>query len=196
LMLADQMITILEYIHTNNVLHRDFKPENFLMGIGGDSNVLHLIDFGLAIEYRNSSTGKHILYRKHNDLIIGTLRFASHNAHLGDEQSRRDDLESIGYLLIFLMRGDLPWLIGLKADTKTERQNKIWEKKMSTSTKELCEGYPVEFQLYLKYCRDLSFDETPDYKYLRQLFRLLFKRLNYERDFMFDWSEMKKEEQE
>ena len=189
LMMADQMIGRIEYVHNKNFIHRDVKPDNFLMGIGRHCNKLFLIDFGLAKKYRDSRTHTHIPYREDKNLT-GTARYASINAHLGIEQSRRDDMESLGYVLMYFNRGSLPWQ-GLKAATKKQKYEKISEKKMSTPVEVLCKGFPAEFAMYLNYCRGLSFDEAPDYMYLRQLFRILFRTLSYQYDYVFDWTMLK-----
>jgi serine/threonine protein kinase len=130
LMLADQMITRIEFMHSKGYLHRDIKPDNFLMGLGRKANQVYIIDFGLAKRYRDSTTNRHIPYRENKNLT-GTARYASCNTHLGIEQSRRDDLESLGYVLLYFLRGSLPWQ-GLKAATKTQKYDKICEKKIST----------------------------------------------------------------
>src|SRR6218665_4170526 len=189
LMLADQMIGDIEYVHNKNFIHRDIKPDNFVMGIGRHCNRVYLIDFGLAKKYRDTRTRAHIPYREDKNLT-GTARYASINAHLGIEQSRRDDLESLGHVLMYFNRGSLPWQ-GLKAATKKQKYEKISEKKMSTQVELLCKGFPTEFVMYLNYCRGLRFDEAPDYMYLRQLFRILFRTLNYNYDYVFDWTMLK-----
>uniref|UniRef100_T1KC20 Casein kinase I isoform alpha n=2 Tax=Tetranychus urticae TaxID=32264 RepID=T1KC20_TETUR len=189
LMLADQMIGRIEFVHNKNFIHRDIKPDNFLMGIGRHCNKLFLIDFGLAKKYRDSRSRQHIAYREDKNLT-GTARYASINAHLGIEQSRRDDMESLGYVLMYFNRGSLPWQ-GLKAATKKQKYEKISEKKMSTSIEMLCKGFPAEFSMYLSYCRGLRFEEAPDYMYLRQLFRILFRTLNHSYDYIFDWTMLK-----
>ncbi|XP_077992025.1 casein kinase I-like [Glandiceps talaboti] len=186
LMLADQMINRIEYVHNRNLIHRDIKPDNFLMGIGRHCNQLYLIDFGLSKKYRDSRSKQHIPYRDDKNLT-GTARYASINAHLGIEQSRRDDLESMGYVLMYFNRTSLPWQ-GLKAATKKQKYEKIKEKKMSTPVEVLCKGHPQEFSIYLNYCRGLRFEETPDYMYLRQLFRILFRTQNFQYDYSFDWT--------
>jgi casein kinase 1, alpha len=168
-MLVDQMIGRLEFMHMKCFIHRDIKPDNFLMGIGRHCNKLFIIDFGLAKKYRDFRTRNHILYREDKNLT-GTARYASINAHLGIEQSRRDDMESLGYVMMYFNRGTLPWQ-GLKATNKKQKYEKISEKKMSTPVEVLCKGYPAEFAMYLNYCRSLRFEEGPDYMYLRQLFR-------------------------
>lgn len=189
LMLADQMIGRIEYVHNKNFIHRDIKPDNFLMGIGRHCNKVFLIDFGLAKKYRDNRTRQHIPYREDKNLT-GTARYASINAHLGIEQSRRDDMESLGYVLMYFNRGCLPWQ-GLKAATKKQKYEKISEKKMSTPVEILCKGYASEFAMYLNYCRGLRFEEAPDYMYLRQLFRILFRTLNHQYDYVFDWTILK-----
>lgn len=189
LMLADQMISRVEYVHNKNFIHRDIKPDNFLMGNGKSCNKVYFIDFGLAKKYRDNRTHQHIPYREDKNLT-GTARYASINAHLGREQSRRDDLESLGYVLMYFNRTSLPWQ-GLKAVTKKQKYEKISEKKVSTPVEVLCRGFPAEFAMYLNYCRNLQFTDTPDYMYLRQLFRILFRTLNYQYDYVFDWTMLK-----
>jgi casein kinase 1 len=186
LMIADQMIRRLEYIHSKNFIHRDIKPDNFLIGPPGrKANQVFIIDFGLAKKYRDVKTHKHIDYREHKSLT-GTARYASIGTHLGIEQSRRDDLEALGYVLLYLIKGSLPWQ-GLKAQNKNSKYERIAEKKLSTSVDVLCKGLPPEFATYLNYCKSLRFEDTPDYAYLRKLYRDVFVRERYEYDCVFDW---------
>uniref|UniRef100_A0A672Q7T6 non-specific serine/threonine protein kinase n=1 Tax=Sinocyclocheilus grahami TaxID=75366 RepID=A0A672Q7T6_SINGR len=189
LLLADQMISRIEYIHSKNFIHRDIKPDNFLMGLGKKGNLVYIIDFGLAKKYRDARTHQHIPYRENKNLT-GTARYASINTHLGIEQSRRDDLESLGYVLMYFNLGSLPWQ-GLKAATKRQKYERISEKKMSTPIEVLCKGYPSEFSNYMNFCRSLRFDDKPDYSYLRQLFRNLFHRQGFSYDYVFDWNMLK-----
>uniref|UniRef100_A0A674N1D0 non-specific serine/threonine protein kinase n=1 Tax=Takifugu rubripes TaxID=31033 RepID=A0A674N1D0_TAKRU len=189
LLLADQMISRIEYIHSKNFIHRDVKPDNFLMGLGKKGNLVYIIDFGLAKKYRDARTHQHIPYRENKNLT-GTARYASINTHLGIEQSRRDDVESLGYVLMYFNLGSLPWQ-GLKAATKRQKYERISEKKMSTPIEVLCKGYPSEFSTYLNLCRSLRFDDKPDYSYLRQLFRTLFHRQGFSYDYVFDWNMLK-----
>ncbi|ELR19950.1 Casein kinase I, partial [Acanthamoeba castellanii str. Neff] len=175
----------IEYVHSKNFIHRDIKPDNFLVGLEAKSNQVNLIDFGLAKKYRDSRSHVHIPYRENKNLT-GTARYASINTHLGIEQSRRDDLEAIGYVLMYFARGNLPWQ-GLKATTKKEKYERISEKKITTSVEQLCKGFPAEFATYLNYARSLRFDDTPDYTYLRKLFRDLFIREGFEYDCVYDW---------
>ncbi|TKY72817.1 Casein kinase I isoform delta [Spatholobus suberectus] len=189
LMLADQMINRVEFVHSKSFLHRDIKPDNFLMGLGRRANQVYCIDFGLAKKYRDSSTHQHIPYRENKNLT-GTARYASMNTHLGIEQSRRDDLESLGYVLMYFLRGSLPWQ-GLKAGTKKQKYERISEKKVSTPIEALCRGYPTEFASYFHYCRSLRFDDRPDYAYLKRIFRDLFIREGFQFDYVFDWTILK-----
>ncbi|XP_014777672.1 casein kinase I isoform X1 [Octopus bimaculoides] len=189
LLLADQLISRIEYIHSKNFIHRDVKPDNFLMGLGKKGNLVYIIDFGLAKKYRDPRSHQHISYRENKNLT-GTARYASINTHLGIEQSRRDDMESLGYVFMYFLRGSLPWQ-GLKAATKRQKYERISEKKMSTPIEELCKGFPSEFATYLNFCRSLRFDDKPDYSYLRQLFRNLFHRQGFTYDYVFDWNLLK-----
>eukprot|EP00913_Durusdinium_trenchii_P032151 g30106.t1 len=150
------------------------------------SHILYLIDFGLAKKYRDSKCN-HIPY-KDNKSMTGTARYASVNAHRGIEQSRRDDIEAIGYVLIYFSRGQLPWQ-GFQAATKEEKYHKIMECKQSTSVETLCKGCPSIFIPYMNYAKALRFEDRPDYAYLRRLFKELFSKEGYENDGIFDWSQ-------
>ncbi|KAH3903463.1 related to casein kinase-1 hhp1 [Saccharomycodes ludwigii] len=186
IMLAIQMISRVQYIHGRSFIHRDIKPDNFLLGNGRRASTVHIIDFGLSKKYRDFNTHNHIPYRENKNLT-GTARYASLNTHLGIEQSRRDDLESLGYVLIYFAKGSLPWQ-GLKADTKRQKYDRIMQKKMEITMDALCTGLPVEFVQYMQYCRNLTFDDRPDYIYLERLFKDLAVKLEYHNDHLFDWT--------
>ncbi|EPS66934.1 hypothetical protein M569_07842, partial [Genlisea aurea] len=132
---------------------------------------------------------------RENKNLTGTARYASCNTHLGIEQSRRDDLESLGYVLLYFLRGSLPWQ-GLKAATKKQKYDKICEKKLSTPIEVLCKSHAVEFASYFHYCHSLTFDQRPDYGFLKRLFRELFAREGYQFDYVFDWTILKYQQAE
>eukprot|EP00933_Yihiella_yeosuensis_P071680 TRINITY_DN7990_c2_g1_i1.p1 TRINITY_DN7990_c2_g1~~TRINITY_DN7990_c2_g1_i1.p1 ORF type:complete len:383 (+),score=64.27 TRINITY_DN7990_c2_g1_i1:127-1149(+) len=164
-LVADQVLKRIEYLHSKGIVHRDIKPENFMFGIKSRIHHLYLIDFGLSKRYWDQ---KHSQMRTQLSLT-GTARYASINAHKGIEQSRRDDLEAIGHMLLYFLRGSLPWS-GLDAKTQEEKYRKIKEKKESTPLEELCAGFPDAFVTYLRTARSLEFKERPDYNALRKLF--------------------------
>jgi casein kinase 1 len=186
LMLADQMTSRVEFIHSKNFLHRDIKPDNFLIGLGKKANQIFVIDFGLAKKYRDPKTQQHIPYREGKNLT-GTARYASINTHLGIEQSRRDDLEGLGYVFLYFLRGSLPWQ-GLRAQNRKEKYERIMQCKLDTSTATLCQGFPPEIATYMNYCKNLRFEERPDYSYLKRMLKDLFFRENYQYDYIFDWT--------
>ena len=167
------------------MIHRDVKPDNFLLGKRKNQWLLYIIDYGLSKHFKAPKTGKHIPYRTNKDLT-GTARYASLNTHMGIEQSRRDDLEGIANTLIYLLKGSLPWQ-NVQAKTKAEKYRKIKSIKFSTTPEMLCKGYPIEFIIFLNYSRKLSFEEQPDYNYIQKLFDNLFIKKNYVCDYMYDW---------
>jgi casein kinase 1 len=251
-----EQLSRVETIHTKNLIYRDIKPDNFLVGRPGSkaANTVHgqshgfliydllwgstpgtdamgdaVVDFGMAKQYRDPKTKQHIPYRERKSLS-GTARYMSINTHLGRgtstsygtlvarrssfwiswhlvtlEQSRRDDLEALGHVFMYFLRGGLPWQ-GLKAATNKQKYEKIGEKKQSTPIKELCEGFPgeihcvtwtlqptclqmssEEFGIYLNYVRKLGFEETPDYEFLRELFTKVLKNSSEIEDGVYDW---------
>ncbi|XP_040583913.1 casein kinase I-like [Lepeophtheirus salmonis] len=188
LMLAFQLLDRIESIHSRGIIYRDIKPENFLMGRKGskDRNIVHLVDYGLATPYRDPNTGRHVPYR---DLrtMTGTARYMSCHSHLGKSQGRRDDLESVGYTLIYFAKGRLPWQ-GYKANNIKEKYKKIRDAKMKYPMYILCEGLPSQFEIYMNYVKKLAFFDKPDYEFLKDIFHELYESMGFSyNDTEFDW---------
>jgi len=185
-MVALQCLDRLEYIHSKNVVHRDIKPANFVIG-KSDPNVIYLIDFGLSRKFRSSRTGKHIKFNNLK-LTYGSLRYLSINGNKGYEQSRRDDLESLGYMIIFLVTGNLPWIDGENIDINiVKKYLLIYKIKKKISTEKLCEGLPEEMMKYMDYCKGLYFEQDPNYDYLRSLFETILIKNKLKNDLKFCW---------
>jgi serine/threonine protein kinase len=158
---------------------------DFLMGIGHHSNILYFVDFGLAKEYRN------LVSHIHRKLVMGkslsgTVRYASLHTHHGLEQARRDDLESVIYSLLYFLRGSLPWQ-GLRAKTKRQKYEKIAELKQTISVEELCSNLPQQIKTIAVYVKSLTFDEQPDYDYIKRQLRSVIVANNQKYDYQFDW---------
>ena len=185
-MIGFQLIGVLHFIHDKNIIHRDVKPDNCVMGSAELNENLYLIDFGLAKKYRSSRTLKQYPLTKKKRLT-GTARYASIHALEGYEQSRRDDMESVGYIMAYLMRGGLPWQ-GLKLKSKENKYKNILEKKKEISSQELFKGFPNEFPEILDYIKKLEYTEEPEYEMLRNKLISLCKRLNYKFDYIYDWT--------
>ena len=184
-MLGIQMIDRIEWVHNKLIVHRDIKPDNFVMGRGDSAHIVYLLDFGLSKKYWSSHLNSHLKFTI-NKKLTGTARYASINALRGCEQSRRDDLEAIGYVLLYFLRGSLPWQ-GLKMDKKDDRYKKIYEKKKATTAEELAKGFPSEMCEYIKYTRNIDFEAKPDYNYLRGLLKNIMMKNSFEFDYYYDW---------
>ena len=186
-MVALQALDRLEYMHSKNYIHRDVKPQNFVNG-RNDPNIIYIIDFGLSHQYRSSRTGKHIKCIKRKE-VMGSLSYISIKGNIGYEESRRDDLESLGYMLIFLATDNLPWLrIEDLEVNKLTKLKKIYQLKKALSVEQLCEGLPDEFAKYITYSRKLNFEENPDYDYLRSLFSSILVKYQEKNDLNFFWT--------
>ena len=193
-LIAIQLLGRLRLVHEYGFIHRDIKPDNFLIGLGENRTSIYIVDFGLSKPFIDRDN-EHIKY-KNNKNFTGTYRYASIRNHNGIEQSRRDDLESLGYMLIYFMKGNLPWQ-GIHNSDKAKRNEMIYRTKRSTSLESLCENVPEEFYLYIKYCRLLRFSELPDYNYLIGLFKNLRNKLDLDYDSsLFDWNIIARRKQE
>jgi len=193
-MIGYQMVQRIEYVHSKGYIHRDIKPGNFLIGKGSEKERLYIIDFGLSKKYIDKITGKHVIYKEGKGLT-GTARYVSLNTHYGIDQSRRDDIEGIAYNLIYFAKGKLPWQ-GVKTKNKKEKHKKIMECKEEYKEDKLCEGLPEEFPTLLKYARKLDFEEEPDYKNIKIMFKQLVLSSGYRMDWKFDWEKKENDMEE
>lgn len=185
LMIALQIITRLIDLHTKGFLHRDMKPENFVIGQKGKERIIYLIDFGLSKKFINEKTFEHIPFRDKR-AVLGTVRYISMNTHLGYEQSRRDDLESLAYILIYFIMGELPWQ-NVKTKTKKDKYEKILEKKKETVPDELCKFLPEEIKLLFSHILNLEFMDKPNYNLMISLIEQLMMKYGHTNDLQFDW---------
>lgn len=188
LLLADQMLSRIEDLHSRELLHRAIKPENFLIGLGEKKSQLYIVDFGAAKIYRDHRQ-RHIPYSEDKSLK-GAVKYASLNAHRGLEMGRRDDLEALGYVLIYFLRGTLPWF-GIRAGTKKEKYKLIEAEKMKNPIAKLVKGRPTEFVTFINHCRKIKFEEQPDYKLLKVLLTDLAHREGLKYDYEFEWNNKK-----
>lgn len=184
LIMSIQLINCIENLHNIGIIHRDLKPDNLLIGLGQNRKNIYLIDFGLAIHYVDLN-GKHKPITTGKNLT-GTIRYASLNVQDGIEGSRRDDLESLGYIFIYCLKGSLPWQV-TTSNNKDESYESIRKLKRETDLFTLCNEIPLEFAAYLDYCRALNYDESPDYNYLKNLFINLFKLKKLNANSEYEW---------
>ena len=186
LMIMIQCLERLKDLHDKGIIHRDMKPENFVIGRKNKERILYLIDFGLSKKYINENH-IHIPMKKDRN-IIGTVRYISMNTHQGLEQSRRDDLESLIYIIVYFIKGELPWQ-GLKYKTKSEKYNNIYEVKKKSTEKGgvLFDSLPPEFQTIMEYILELDFTEKPNYLMIKKIIELMLAKLNTFNDLQFDW---------
>ena len=188
-LIGKQVIDRIQWIHSKYIVHRDIKPDNFLIG-RKDPNVIYLIDFGLSKKYRSTTTGKHIRFG-FTGKLTGTVRFASANALRGGEQSRRDDIESIGYMMVYFLKRRLPWQ-SITGNKKMERYLKIYKMKKNTTPEKLCEGLFPEMAEFISYAKSLEFEQEPDYTFLKNIFNRMLKRVhNTNEQLIFSWIKMK-----
>ena len=185
-MMGIQIMDRIEFIHSKNIIHRDIKPENFTTGYE-DVSTIYLIDFGIARKYRSSRTLKHVKFSL-TGRMFGTVRYASYNASRGVEQSRRDDLESIGHMLIYLFSGKLPWKgVNIKDQQRKKKYLDMLLLKKYSPIEKICEDMPEAFMDYYGYCKNLKFEQDPDYEYLRNCFRKMLNDNFDINDFKFSY---------
>jgi serine/threonine protein kinase len=187
LMIADQIFRIMQWVHHCGIVHRDIKPHNFVTGRGEFRNKLYLIDFGVSTAYLDHRSHEHKDYSRHNGLV-GTAQYVSINTHLGDQQSRRDDIESVMYVLIRFLRGKLPWSDVKDKDAET-RNEKITQSKIHTTLDSLCTSIPNEFKEIMDDIRRTGYEVMPKYAWMRQVLHDLFLRCGFVYDGVFDWDD-------
>ena len=179
-----QILDRLEYIHNKGIIHRDIKADNFLIGIK-KKEIIYIIDFGLAKQYLNNKTGKHVKYCV-NKKWSGTSRFASANTLKGIEPSRRDDMESFCYLLLYLMKGSLPW-DQINEPSEINEILIIYKMKEYMPADIMFKDLPWQMSEFYKYCKNLNFEQKPNYNYLRKLLINILEYIGEKNDLYFSW---------
>ena len=178
------IIESIEILHNHNIIHRDIKPQILAIELKGKkTEIFKFLDFGFWKYYKNKNG--HIPCKQYKNIIGKNIIFGSINALNKMELSRRDDLESIGYILVYLIKGCLPWEYP-NINNKEEKIKKIKEMKTKINDKILCECLPEEIKLFVSYIKNLKFDEDPDYNYLKNLLKVIINTKNSDKDFYFD----------
>ena len=185
-MFAIQALERLEFVHSKGFIHRDIAPGNFVIGIEYPE-IIYLIDFGFSHRYKSSRTGKHLAQKLKNK-VSGNLRFKSIYSNKGYEESRRDDLESLGYIIIFLLKKCLPWdKILYTKESNIAKVKTFCKMKESIQTKDLCKGLPEEIENYIDHCKNLTFEETPDYEKMKFFFLTILIKNKLQNDLKFSF---------
>lgn len=185
IVLSNHILDRIENIHSRCFIHRDLKPDNIMIGFNSNSKVIYIIDFGLSKRYKDPNTGIHIAYKEGKSLT-GTARYTSLNTHLGIEQARRDDIETFIYIIIYLLKGNLPWQ-GIKAKNSKEKYEKIKNMKLEYKVEDLCKELPIQIKELLQYARNMTFKEKPNYEYIRNKLNEIKNEMNIEYDGIYDW---------
>ena len=188
-MISIQIIERLQYIHSKYIIHRNINPNNFLIGEKNPS-LLYIIDFAYAKKYRSKYTGNHIKFNL-NQKMVGEISYISANSMRGGEQSRKDDLESFGYMIIYLLKGFLPWK---EFENKKDKIKKIYDLKNKISYTRLCKYLPEEIKIFMEYIKKLSFEQEPNYEYLKGLFKEILIKNEKIHDNIFFWNKNKEDE--
>lgn len=192
LLLIDQVVEIMHQVHKKGYVHKDISPSNFVMGRDEKKTKVYIIDFGMSKKIEKRSSFRLEGHRRSFAVphsLDGTPRYASCGAHQGEGENFKDDLEALGYMWVYLLKGSLPWQ-GLTAETHLEKLGKIFEMKARMSGREICGGLPEEFALYIDYCRSLKSSEWPNYGAIKKMFRDVAERENIQYDSVYDWTKV------
>lgn len=182
-MIILQCLDRIKDIHDKGIIHRDMKPDNFVIGNKGKEKLIYLIDFGLSKIINNDKKNSTI---KREKIIMGTMRYISMNTHLGNEQTKKDDLESLAYIIIYFIKGELPWQ-NVKANSKKEKYNKVYQLKKHNVPNGICQFLPEDIKLIVTYILNLNIKQKPDYQKLKNILQNLMNKYSYLNDLQFDW---------